>query len=45
MDQDKVIEKLDGLILELGWDYDRMSESGKQTYTEICSLMAILKEG
>ena len=45
MDQDKLIDRLDELIESLGWDYDRMSQAGKDTYTEICSVMAMLKEG
>lgn len=45
MNMDDVINKLVTLLEDLGWDYDRMSESGKQTYTEICSLVYLLKEG
>lgn len=43
MEHDVVIEKLAELIADLGWDYDRLSVSGKQTYNEICSLMSMLK--
>ena len=39
MDEDKAIQKLSELIENLGFDYDRMSQSGQQTYDEICSLM------
>lgn len=39
MDEDKVIQRLAELIENLGFDYDRMSQSGQQTYDEICSLM------
>lgn len=39
MDEDKVIQKLSELIENLGFDYDRMSQSGQQTYDEICNLM------
>lgn len=44
MDQDKLIERLNELIGNLGFDYDRMSTSGRETYDEICSLMAQLTE-
>lgn len=43
MDQDKAIEKLSELIEDLGWDYDRMSSSGQETYEQICSLLVLLK--
>ncbi len=39
MDEDKVIQKLAELIGDLGFDYDRMSQAGQQTYDEICSLV------
>lgn len=39
MDEDKVIQKLSELIGDLGFDYDRMSQAGQQTYDEICSLI------
>ena len=42
MDQDKLIEKLAELIEDLGFDYDRMSTSGRLTYDEICSIMVEL---
>jgi hypothetical protein len=29
------------LIEDLGWDYDRMSSSGKQTYDTLCKLLGI----
>lgn len=42
MEQDKVIEKLSELLEDLGFDYDRMSQSGQQTYEEIMTLIAQL---
>lgn len=45
MDEDKVIQKLSELIGDLGFDYDRMSQAGKQTYDEICNLMQKLIGG
>lgn len=44
MDEDKVLEKLAELVEDLGFDYDRMSQAGKQTYEEICSLIAKLTQ-
>ena len=44
MEQDKLLEKLSELLEDLGFDYDRMSASGQQTYTEIMSIMAELME-
>lgn len=43
MTQDEIIEKLSELLEDLGFDYDRMSYSGKETYEEIMSLVARLK--
>ena len=36
-------ESLD-LIDDLGWDYDRMSSSGQETYDKICLKLGIFKE-
>lgn len=44
MTQDELLAKLQEKIEDLGWDYDRMSQSGKQTYDEICSIMAKIME-
>ena len=44
MEHDKLLEKLSELIGDLGFDYDRMSQSGQQTYEEICSIMAQLSQ-
>ena len=45
MEADYIIGKLSMLIENLGFDYDRLSRSGQEVYDEICSLMALLKEG
>lgn len=45
MEQDKLLEKLSELIEDLGFDIDRMSQSGQETYNEICSVMAQIMEG
>ena len=29
-------EEIKDLVDDLGWDYDRMSESGKETYKKLC---------
>ena len=29
-------EKVKDLVDDLGWDYDRMSTSGQETYQELC---------
>lgn len=39
MTEDELLQKLKQLIDDMGWDYDRFSESGKQTYDEICSII------
>ena len=44
MNEDRIIEKLIELIEDLGFDYDRMSQSGQKTYDEICSLIAKLMQ-
>ena len=35
------LEVLKGLITDLGWDCNRMSTSGIETYNEICKLLDI----
>jgi len=35
------IQKLQMLVNNLGWDYDRMSSSGQATYEEICKILKI----
>ena len=44
MEHDDLIAKLSELIEDLGFDYDRMSQSGQQTYNEICSIIAQLNK-
>lgn len=39
MHEDDVVKKLAELIENLGFDYDRMSQAGQETYDEICSLI------
>ena len=29
-------EEIKDLVDDLGWDYDRMSEGGKETYKKLC---------
>jgi hypothetical protein len=29
------------LIEDLGWEYDRMSSSGQETYDKLCEIMGI----
>lgn len=44
MTENELFQKLTKLIEDMGWDYDRFSESGKKTYDEICSLLAKLTQ-
>ena len=37
-------DKLTTLIDELGWDYQRMSSSGRQIYDKICHLLGSIPE-
>ena len=42
--------KIDGkrlaeLLTDLGWDYQCLTQSGKQTYDEIMTMFGVLKEG
>lgn len=41
---DELIKELAQLIEDMGWDYDRFSTSGKETYDKICSLLAKLAQ-
>ena len=36
--------KLVDLIDDLGWDYQRMGMSGRETYDEICHLLNMIPE-
>ena len=33
------LEKIRDLVDDLGWDYDRMSSSGQETYEQLCKLL------
>lgn len=44
MEQDKLLERLAELVEDLAFDYDRMSQSGQETYNEIMSIVAILTQ-
>jgi hypothetical protein len=35
------IADIKDLIEDLGWEYDRMSSSGQETYDKLCELMGI----
>tara|TARA_R110000803_G_scaffold125014_1_gene192720 strand:- start:687 stop:830 length:144 start_codon:yes stop_codon:yes gene_type:complete len=37
----KKTEKVINLIVNLGWDYERMTTSGQKTYDKICNLLNI----
>ena len=45
MEEDKLIERLAELVENLGFDFDRLSQSGKETYDEICSIVNKLQGG
>ena len=30
------------LVEDLGWEYDRMSQSGQKTYDKLCSIFGIV---
>ena len=36
-----LLEDVQNLIDDLGFDYDRLSQSGKQTYDELCNKLNI----
>ena len=33
------------LLSDLGWDYQRMSRSGRETYDEIMQMIVVIEEG
>ena len=37
-------DKLTSLIDDLGWDYQRMSSSGREIYDKICHLLNMIPE-
>ena len=41
---DELIQKLSELLEDLGFDYDRLSKSGKEAYDEICLILAKLTQ-
>ena len=41
---DKNGDKFVDLLQDLGWDYQRMSMSGRQVYDEICHLLNMIPE-
>lgn len=45
MEEDKLIKRLAELIADMGWDYDRFSTAGQETYDEICSILNKLLGG
>lgn len=45
MTEDKLLAKLAKLIEDMGFDYDRFSTSGQETYDEICSVLNQLLGG
>jgi len=36
-----MIADVKDLIVDLGWDYDRMSSCGQDTYDKLCELLEI----
>ena len=40
----KMVTNLLKLIDDMGWDYDRFSSSGQETYDKICVILAKVKE-
>ena len=44
MNKDELIRQLSELVHDLGFDYDRMSQSGQQTYCEILKILLTLNE-
>ena len=37
-------DKLLQLLVDLGWEYQRMGMSGRETYDEICHLLGMIPE-
>ena len=35
------LEKIEDLVYDLGWDYDRMSSCGRETYDKLCDLLGV----
>ena len=36
-----MIADIKDLVMDLGWDYQRMSQSGQETYEKLCELLNI----
>jgi len=37
-----MIADVKDLVIDLGWDYDRMSSSGQQVYDKLCEMLEIV---
>jgi hypothetical protein len=37
----KKVSKIIKMVDDLGWDYQRMSSSGQETYEELCLLLGL----
>lgn len=44
MEHDKLLRQLASLLEDMGFDYDRFSTSGQQTYDEIMSILVKLMQ-
>lgn len=44
-DKNNLVQKLEQLVDNLGYDYDRLSSSGQQTYDEILEVIGELHGG
>ena len=36
-----MIADIKDLVIDLGWDYQQMSQSGQETYEKLCELLNI----
>lgn len=41
---EELVQRIYELIYNMGFDYDRFSLSGRETYDELCTLIEQLKE-
>lgn len=37
----ELLEDVQNLVSDLGWDYDRMSDSGREVWRELCTKLNI----
>jgi hypothetical protein len=37
----EMLETIQGLLYDLGFDYERMSRSGKEIYDELCKVLNV----